>query len=111
MANTHRERRQCKRYALSCPVRLAANGQPLATSRATNVSDGGLYVVVPIAHLPRGQAKLAVTLSLPRSTPNTFMFEDVQAEAEIIRQQPMKDDSMAGMALRFTQPLDLGIEV
>jgi hypothetical protein len=110
--SSHSERRQFKRFGLPCPIRVAAeSGDTLAHSRTINISDGGLLVSMPVRTVPRCGSKIQVQLSLPRSTPNSFLLEDVAAPAVILRHQPLRDDAFAAVAIRFQKPLQLDIEV
>jgi len=105
------ERRQFPRFDLACPLTICEpDGREVATTKTLNVSDGGLFAAVPVKTLPAHGTRVALTLRIPRSTPNTFMLEELEAAGQIIRQQPMKDHSMAGIALRFARPLTLQLD-
>jgi hypothetical protein len=106
------ERRRHKRFALLCPARISVNGAEEVLGKTVNVSDGGLYVVVPASSpLPACRQNLDVTFSLPRATPNTYMLEEVHSTAKVLRRQARKGKRQACVALQFVQPLDLAVEV
>ena len=106
------ERRAHLRVETPCPVSLFdTRGQQFAEARAENVSDGGLFVVTPIETIPKFGSELQVAFKLPRSTANTFMYEKVKCKAKVTRHQPLVDTDQAGVALKFSQPLELMLEM
>ena len=113
MATRNTERRRHKRYPLPCPARISTGtGSQEAQGRTVNVSDGGVFVAVPLSWpLPACDEAVDVVFSLPRSTPNTYMLEEVRSTARVLRHQPLKNDRLAGLALQFAKPLDLAVEV
>jgi len=112
MARPNVERRQHQRYALECPLRLTdAGGGVLATGRGINVSDGGMLFPVPPDAAPRPGAEVHLSFSLPRSTPNTFLLEEIDCPAVVVREEPSDAPGPVRVAVRFERPLDLAIEV
>ena len=112
MTTPRNERRAHERYALSGPVTLVnQSGREVPGARLANVSDGGMFVTTPVEHLPAFGSTVEAVFRIPRSTANTHMLEKVRASGRIARQQPMRDDGEAGVAVRFDEPLDLMIEV
>jgi len=111
MAQPGIERRQHTRHPLSCPARLVdETGALLASGKTVNISDGGLLVPTrPEAALHPGQL-LDVKLSIPRSTPNTFLMQAFTAKAIVVRHD-QSDDGAGRVAIRFERPIDLDIEV
>jgi c-di-GMP-binding flagellar brake protein YcgR len=106
------ERRKHKRHAMGCSAALETPSAGGALrSKAVDVSDGGALLVIPIARVPRVSERVKVVLSLPRSTPNTYMVEEVACEARVIRHQPMQADDVVGVGLQFTPVQNLGLEV
>jgi len=80
-------------------------------AKAVNISDGGMFLTVPLTSPPPKRDEVVeVVFSLPRSTPNTRMLEEVRSTGRILRHQPLKNDRLAGVALQFTHPLDLAVE-
>jgi len=67
--------------------------------------------IMPIAFLASLPTTMDLSFALPRSTANTHMIEQVTTEATIVRQEPMTDEAQAGIAVRFTMPLDLQLDV
>ena len=108
------EKRAHKRLELTCPVTIAcAGGDDWLQSRSRNISDGGVYLTVPVGELPEGSLPetLTVRVSVPRSTSNSFMFEPFQAPAAIVRTEPLTDGRNIGVAVRFAEPVELDLEV
>lgn len=109
------ERRQNKRFAIRCGAAvLASPGQAAIKVRTINVSDGGALLEVPVASVPPQACpgeSIEVTLSVPRSTANTYMVEQLASPARVIRHEMLNDNSLVGLALQFLRPLELGIEV
>jgi c-di-GMP-binding flagellar brake protein YcgR len=108
------ERRKYKRFAADSLVAVEFGDSTTAKARLINVSDGGAYLSLAGGDArPAVGAKVAISFKLPRSTPNTFMFEDVQAHGRVVRAKATKDgDSQpGGLGLQFIKPLDLQIEV
>ncbi len=111
MAKQDEERREHKRHGLDCPVAVfCRGGQELTRGKTVNISDGGAFVSIPIKPIPDISADVNVTFSVPRTTPNTYMLEEFASPASIIRHQPLVDESLAGLAIRFDRPLELGLE-
>jgi c-di-GMP-binding flagellar brake protein YcgR len=112
MARRDVERRRHKRFPLPCPARIIAGGSREARGKTVNVSDGGMFVAIPISSpLPACYEAVDVVFSLPRSTPNTYMLEEVSSTARVLRHQALKNDRLAGLALQFAKPLNLAVEV
>ena len=106
------ERREHKRHDLACPIRFYdRGGVEIAHAKTTNLSDGGAFVGVPIRFLSDIGEQVNVAFSVPRSTPNTYMLEDFASEARVVRHVAMQDTDHAGIALAFSGPLELEIEV
>ena len=108
------DKRAHKRVDLTCPVSIAgADGDDWLQSRSRNISDGGVYLTVPVAELPEGSLPetLTVRISLPRSTNNSFMFEPLEAPAAIVRTEPLTDGQYIGVAMRFAEPMKMDLEV
>jgi hypothetical protein len=112
MAAARQERRVHRRYDLACPITILNGSASPLESRSENISDGGLYLTLRAADLADDPLppKLAIKLMVPRSTPNSFMYEDVSAEVTIVRQSPCDDGRRAGLALRFVRPVVLDLE-
>ncbi|NQU76668.1 MAG: hypothetical protein HQ546_10185 [Planctomycetes bacterium] len=116
MSTTPREKRKHRRWALACPISvLDGEGKAkvlvLFKTRAVNVSDGGVYMTVPIAELAKAvpARKVGIRLSVPRSTTNSFMLEEFQSQAIIIRSEPLVKADDAGVAMQFIEPLELDL--
>ena len=112
MSKNERERRRSTRMDVPCPIQVRdPRGQFEASGRTINISDGGAMLSLPVNSLPGLAKEMKVVFSVPRLTPNTRMFEQFECPATVVRHQPLTDDMLAGMAIRFTRPLDLGLEV
>jgi len=111
MTVSQQERRRFKRVTVSCPVTVfSRGGEELATGKTVDLSDGGAFVAIPMEKIETVDGPLNVAFALPRTTPNSQMIEDVACHATVLRRQPMRSDDHAGLALRFTRPLDLALE-
>jgi len=111
MARPPHERRKHQRHPLSCPVNLADEaGSYAIAARTINISDGGMLVsVAPQNETDPGLA-LSLKLSIPRSTPNTFLMQPVSGKAVVVRHEPC-DNGTCQVAIRFEPPLELDLEV
>ena len=106
------EKRKHPRAVLSCPISLFTQaGELVVQGKTHDISDGGALLPAPVEKLPRIDQMTNVAFSVPRSTTCTYMLEDFSCEAKVVRHQPMLDDSMAGVALQFEVPQDLGLDV
>lgn len=107
MKSKHREHRQHARHKLACPVTLFSPHQEFpVTSAIANVSDGGLYVRVPVSAAREMGPKVAISFCVPRhgGLPEVFA-----ARAEILRRESDDRGDDCGLALRFRQTLDLNL--
>jgi c-di-GMP-binding flagellar brake protein YcgR len=106
------ERRKHKRHKLGCAVALQMRSAAEAVkSKVMDVSDGGALLTIPIKSVPRLSERVKVVLALPRSTANTYMVEEVSCDARVVRHQPMEANDVVGVALEFSPPQNLGLEV
>ncbi len=111
MSQGEQERRKHKRINLTCPMSLLADdGSRAADGKVRNISDGGVLAALPRKPLPAEGSLVDVNMRLPRSTDNTYMLEEVSCRAKVVRHVP-GDASTASLALEFTTPLDLALEV
>jgi len=112
MNRPKRERRAHKRHPISCPVVIAdQQGNELFKSKTFNISNGGALFSVPIERtIPLGKS-VRLNIRIPRSTPNTFMYEEIASDAQVVRHEPMVDVSQAATAVKFLKPLNLSLEV
>ena len=106
------ERREHARTDVICSVIVSdeADGEQIG-GKALNISDGGAMLAIPMNGLTELAPSVHVTISVPRVTDNTRMHEQVAAEATVVRHQPMVDENIAGIAVRFSAPLALQLEV
>ena len=102
------ERRRHKRVALQCHVQLF-DGQAQAPlwGRSVNLSDGGLYVRMDQDASHR-LGDMTVEISLPRSTPNTYMIETIRCQARIVRRDKLAQTHLA-IQFHADQPLILEV--
>ncbi len=107
---TERERRNHKRFELSCPVKISITGGQTHSGETLNISNADLLAVVPSSALCAPGTKVLLTISVPRVTPNTFMYEEFTCLGFIARLQTADKDHI-GVAIQFVQPLDLLLEV
>jgi len=108
MTRADPERRRHRRFELTCPIVVTdAQGNELLRTRTVNISDGGALVEPHEQAVHVGQT-VGVDLHLPRSTANTFMYEQVSSEARVVRHHPLADAEAP--ALTFIEPLKLDLE-
>ena len=67
-------------------------------------------MTAPVGAAPEPGRQLDLKLSIPRSTPNTFLMEPVAGQAIVVRHEPA-DDGARNVAVRFEPPLTLDLEV
>jgi c-di-GMP-binding flagellar brake protein YcgR len=106
-----RERRRYARFGVDAAVSLFEDQRELLSGRSLNISDGGALLAAPARPAPRVGQTVQVSLRLPRSTPNSFLLEDVACPAKIVRQQRYGSNGQTALALQFDQPLDLGLDL
>jgi hypothetical protein len=107
-----RERRKHKRHKLECPVRLhRPDDKPAGKSRTIDVSDSGALLPAPEGFDPVLGQRVTVHISVPRQTPNTFLLEEFEAPASVVRAERPQGGAPPQVALKFDSPLDLGLEV
>lgn len=112
MTRPTEERRAHERWNLACPVTIVqAGGSFYASGKTLNVSDGGAFVTVPAEDWPDAaeETELTIRLSVPRSTPNTYLLEDFHANARVVRTRPANGEDFA-VALEFIQPIPLNLD-
>ena len=109
MTPSREERRAHVRLNLTCPiVVIDSEGRELVRTQTLNISNGGLLLAPAEKPIDRGQS-VQVNLRVPRSTENTFMFEDVSTVAKVLRHQRINGGDAPAMA--FVQPVELDLEV
>ena len=112
MSEWQSERRAHAREELVCPVSVYSDADDGRTEGHTlNISDSGAMFTAPITFLSHLPSTVKMSISVPRSTANTHMLEQVTTEATVVRQEPMVDEEHAGIAVRFSAPLDLQLNV
>jgi c-di-GMP-binding flagellar brake protein YcgR len=111
MAARGEERREHKRQEVACPLWLnGGEGKAVLRGRTTNVSNGGVLVPIASGDSPVAGEVVHVKFSVPRSTPNTFLYEEFASPAVVVRCERKSEDRVPCVALRFEQPMDLGLE-
>jgi hypothetical protein len=111
MAKPNIERRRHTRHGLGCPARLVdETGRHLASGKTVDISDGGLLMPVPPEATASPGQHLDVKLSVPRSTPNTFLMQGFAAKAIVVRYDQSADGA-GRVAVRFENPIDLDLDV
>ena len=108
MTAAEENRRAHSRFELTCPITITdSSGNVLLKTRTLNISDGGALLEPHEDTIEIG-APVDVTMNVPRSTANTFMFEQVSSPAQVIRSQQAED--LESLALMFIEPLKLDLE-
>ncbi len=105
------ERRKFKRFDLTCPIIVSdSEGRELLRTRTVNISEGGALLSAPPENvIPLGES-VQVFMKVPRTTPNTHMFEEFFAGASAVRHDGAGDDGEAGVALKFDKQVLLDLE-
>ena len=114
MSEWQSERRACAREELVCPVIVDVRSDAddeRTKGQTMNISDSGAMFTVPVTFLADLPSNVMLSISVPRTTANTRMLEPVATEATIVRHEPMVDEKHAGIAVRFSAPLDLQLKV
>ena len=112
MPPKHDERRKHKRHEVSCPATLTQDdGRLIASGKTANVSDGGAFFFTSAGDLVNLDGRLILKLAVPRKTANTYMLEDFSLPAHVVRRNQSYGQTLTGIALEFTSPVDLGLEV
>jgi hypothetical protein len=112
MSSRAAERRRHKRQALACPVIVASpHGRVLGQTKAINLSDGGVYIPLPLDSVPTPSSRVKLVISVPRTTANTYMLEEFNCSARVLRHHPLLDEKLAGVALQFVESVQFGLEV
>ena len=99
------DNRRHKRHKLACPVTLysAADDIP-ATTAAGDLSDGGVFMSVPVSQAPDVDSKVDLTFCVPRKSSRVECFS---VTATVVRQEVMPNDALSGVALQFKRPISL----
>lgn len=112
MAKRPLDRRRHLRRPLACQIILFDDGtDPPLRTHTLNVSDGGVYLSVPTRNVPEQGRQMSLKLLVPRSTPNTYMLEEFNAPAKIVRHDMLLDNTQVGVAVQFLQQVNLALDV
>jgi len=99
------DNRRHKRHRLACPVTLhSASDDVPATTAAGDVSDGGVFMTVPVSQAPDVDSKVDLTFCVPRKSSGVECFS---VTATVVRQDVMPGDAVSGVALQFKKPIAL----
>ena len=99
------DNRRYKRRKLACPVTLYAEaGDVPVTAAADNLSDGGVFMAVPVSRAPDVDSKVELTFCVPRKSTRVDCFS---AGATVVRQDVMPNAALSGVALQFKRPISL----
>jgi len=111
MAHASTERRAHKRHDLACPARLVDEaGSFIASGKTLNISDGGMLLAVRPEDAAAPGARADVKLSVPRSTPNTYLMQPFNTPAIVVRFEK-EPEGPSRVAVQFATPLDLDLEL
>lgn len=112
MSEWKSERREHARTDIICSVTLTGKADSeKIRGEAINLSDCGAMFTIPMRRMADLTPNVKMKISVPRATANTHMLEQVATEATVVRHQPMVDEELAGVAVRFSTPLNLQLEV
>lgn len=103
---THDNRRH-KRHTLACPVTLySAAGDVPPTIVSGDLSDGGVYMSVPVSQAPDIDSKVDLTFCVPREPSGVDCFS---VAATVVRQDAMPNEALSGVAFQFKSPISLNL--
>jgi len=99
------DNRRHKRYSLACPVTLySGDGEVPPTIASGDLSDGGVYMSVPVSRAPEVDRKVDLTFCVPRESSRVDCFS---VTATVVRQDVMPGEALSGVALQFKRPISL----
>ncbi|MCP4375800.1 MAG: PilZ domain-containing protein [bacterium] len=107
--NISDERRQHQRYARAYPITLfGQDGRVLTKANTSDLSHGGTYVTVDSDTIDDVR-EINVSFSIPASE-ETHQVEGFATNTKVIRLDPTDDGDKVGVALQFSQQMQLPIE-
>ena len=99
------ENRRHKRNKLSCPVTIfSETGEFPTTTASADVSDGGIYMSIPVSKAPGLASEVEITFSVPR---DAFGIDCFSVAASVVRRESQANRAMSGVAMKFKSPLPL----
>ena len=99
------DNRRHKRHRLACPVTLYSGaGDDPATTATGDLSDGGVFMAIPVSQAPDVDSKVDLTFCVPRKSSRVDCFS---ATATVVRQDVMANEALSGVALQFKRPISL----
>jgi len=99
------DNRRHKRYRLACPVTLySVSGGVPPTIASGDLSDGGVYMSIPVSQAPDIDSKVDLTFCIPRESRGVDCFS---VAATVVRQDVTSDEALSGVALQFKRPISL----
>lgn len=97
--------RRHKRHALACPVTLYTVSDDVpATTAFGDVSDGGVFMAVPVSHAPDVDSKVELTFCVPRKSSRVDCFS---VAATVVRSDATPDCGVSKIAMQFKTPISL----
>ena len=99
------DNRRHARSKLACPVTIysAADDVP-ATTASGDLSDGGVFMAVPVSLAPGVDSEVDLTFTVPRES---CMVDCFSVTATVVRQVVMPGGALSGVALEFKKPISL----
>lgn len=99
------DNRRYKRHKLAYPVTLYQSADDVpATTAAGDLSDGGIFMSVPVSHAPDVNSKVDLTFSIPRKSSRVDCFS---VTAKVVRRDAVGDEALSGVAMQFAGPVAL----
>ena len=99
------DNRRHTRCKLACPVTIySASDDVPATSASGDLSDGGVFMAVPVSQAPDVDSEIDLTFSLPRESNRVDCFS---VSATVVRRHAMPNEALSGVAMRFKNPISL----
>ena len=110
MTGEPKERRKHTRHGITCPAVITdSQGRRLAKAATIDLSDGGACLTADDSAKIPPAGKIRIKLSIPRQTANTFMYEPLECEANIVRHESKAGQAMFGIRFGASKPLMLDV--
>jgi len=103
------DRRKHRRLPLHlgvCPASQAPEEPDTVAWQTSNISSGGMYLRAPALEAPQGGSTMDFVLSVPPGVGYSCAHTKIHGSGRVVRRDLLSDD-MAGVAVCFTEPLEL----
>lgn len=99
------DNRRHPRCKLACPVTIYSSSDDVpATIASGDLSDGGVFMAVPVSRTPDIDSEVDLTFSVPRESSQVDCFS---VTATVVRRDVMPGAALSGVAMQFKTPISL----